>query len=169
MRFGSRQGNYAHIRSTLTREASMKLTAVLVISAFAAMPVLAQAQPAGPPANAPKPTKAEIQKIVATISADKTKTQQYCEIGKLNQQMAEADQKNDTKALETLGKQADDIAHKIGPEFVKFMDALDQADDKTNEGKELIAAVETSYSVRPRSPAGDARSESGDHNHSNRF
>ena len=57
--------------------------------------------------------------------------------------MAEADQKNDTKALETLGKQADDIAQKIGPEFVKFMDALDQADDRTNEGKELIAAVET--------------------------
>jgi len=130
MRFGSRQGNYAHTRST-------------VISAFAAMPVFAQAQPAGPPANAPKPTKAEIQKVVATVSGDKTKAQQYCEIGKLNQKMAEADQKNDTKALETLGKQADDIAQKIGPEFVKFMDALDQADDRTNEGKELIAAVET--------------------------
>ena len=104
----------------------MKLTAVLVISAFAAMPVFAQAQPAGPPANAPKPTKAEIQKVVATVTGDKTKTQQYCEIGKLNQKMAEADQQNDTKALETLGKQADDIAQKIGPEFVKFMDALDR-------------------------------------------
>ena len=127
----------------------MKLTAVLVISAFAAMPVFAQAQPAGPPANAPKPTKAEIQKVVATVSGDKTKAQQYCEIGKLNQKMAEADQKNDTKALETLGKQADDIAQKIGPEFVKFMDALDQADDKTNEGKELIAAVETLDKLSP--------------------
>ena len=121
----------------------MKLTAVLVISAFAAMPVFAQAQPAGPPTNAPKPTKAEIQKVVATVSGDKTKAQQYCEIGKLNQQMAEADKKNDTKALDTLGKQADDLAHKIGPEFVKFMDALDQADDRSSEGKELIAAVET--------------------------
>ena len=40
-------------------------------------------------------------------------------------------------------KQADDLAHKIGPEFVKFMDALDQADDRSSEGKELIAAVET--------------------------
>jgi hypothetical protein len=57
--------------------------------------------------------------------------------------MAEADKKNDTKALDTLGKQADDLAHKIGPEFVKFMDALDQADDRSSEGKELIAAVET--------------------------
>ncbi|HEY7247805.1 MAG TPA: hypothetical protein VH678_28385 [Xanthobacteraceae bacterium] len=120
----------------------MKLTAVVIISAFAAMPALAQPQPGAPAANAPKPTQAEIQKVVATVSADKTKTQQYCEIGKLNQQMAEADQKNDTKALEGLGKQADDLAHKIGPDFVKFMDALDQMDDRSDEGKHLMAAVE---------------------------
>jgi len=121
----------------------MKLTLVFAISAFAGMPILAQAQPGGPPPNAPKPSKAEVQKVVATISGDKTKTQQYCELGKLNQRMAEADQKNDTKTLETLGKQADDLAHKLGPEFVKFMDALDQVDEKTSEGKNMIAAVES--------------------------
>jgi hypothetical protein len=121
----------------------MKLTLVLAVCAFAAIPALAQAQPGGPPPNAPKPTKAEIQKVVQTISGDKTKSQQYCEIGKLNQRMAEADQKNDTKTLETLGRQADDIAQKLGPEFIKFMDALDAVDDKTSEGKDLIAAVET--------------------------
>ncbi len=119
----------------------MKLTAV-VVSAFAAVPALAQPQPGAPPAHAPQPTQAEIQKVVATISGDKTKTQQYCEIGQLNQQMAEADQKNDTKALESLGKQADDLTHKIGPEFVKFMDALDRMDDRSEEGKQLMAAVE---------------------------
>jgi hypothetical protein len=121
----------------------MKLTLVLAVAAFAAIPALAQAQPGGPPPNAPKPTKGEIQKVVQTISGDKTKTQQYCEIGRLNQRMAEADQKNDTKTLETLGRQADDLAQKLGPEFIKFMDALDAVDDKMSEGKDLIAAVET--------------------------
>jgi hypothetical protein len=118
----------------------LKLAAVML----AAMPAFAQAQPANrPPQNAPTLSKAEIQKVVAMVSADKTKAQQYCEIGKLNRQMEQADQKNDTKALETLGKQADELAHKIGPEFVKFMDALDQVDDRTSEGKELTSAVES--------------------------
>src|ERR1700730_6411612 len=85
----------------------MKLKLVVAISAFAAMP-FAQAQQAQPPA-APKPTKAEIQGVVQIVSGNKTKTQQYCDLGKLNQQMALADQKNDTKTLEALGKQADDL------------------------------------------------------------
>src|SRR5258708_6283267 len=121
----------------------MKLKLVVAIFALAAMPAFAQAQQGGRPPNVPKPTKAEVQKVVQIVSGDKTKTQQYCDIGKLNQQMALADQKKDTKALEALGKQADDLAQKIGPEFVKFMDALDEVDDNSSEGKEFIAAVET--------------------------
>jgi mevalonate kinase len=121
----------------------MELKLVLAISALAAMPALAQAQQGGRPPNVPMPTKAEIQKVIQIVSSDKTKTQQYCEIGKINQQMAQADQKNDTKSLETLGKQADDLAEKIGPEFVKLIDALDQMDENSSQGKELMTAVET--------------------------
>ena len=122
----------------------MKLKLVVAVSTLAAVSALAQAQPGNrPPQNAPKLSSAEIQKIVQMVSGDKTKTQQYCEIGNLNRQMERADQKNDTKALETLGKQADDLAHKIGPEFVKFMDALDLVNDRSSEGKDLTDAVET--------------------------
>ena len=35
------------------------------------------------------------QKIVKTISGDKTKTQTYCDIGKLGDQIQEAEEKND--------------------------------------------------------------------------
>jgi hypothetical protein len=121
----------------------MKLTLAVSVFALAAMCALAQAQPGNRPQSAPKLSKAEIQKVVQMISGDKTKTQQYCEIGKLNRQMEQADQKNDTKALETLGKQADDLAHKIGPDFVKFMDALDQVEDPAKADKDLTGAVET--------------------------
>ena len=120
----------------------MKRTLLISICTIAAMAV-AQAQQGGRPPNAPKPTKAEIDKVVRAVSSNKVKTQQYCELGKINQQLALADQKNDSKALERLGQQADDLAEKIGPEFVKFMDALDQADDQSSEGKDLFAAVET--------------------------
>jgi hypothetical protein len=121
----------------------MRLKLALAISAIAVMPVLAQAQQGSRPQNVPMPTKAEVQKVVQMVSNDKTKTQRYCELGKVNQQLAQADEKHDAKALEALGKQADDLAHKIGPDFVKLMDALDEVDENSAQGKDLIAAVET--------------------------
>ena len=118
----------------------MKLKLVVAMSSLTTMPAFAQQ---GGPSSVPMPTQAEIQKVIQIISDDKTRTQQYCEIGKINQQMAQADQKKDTRMLEALGKQADDLAEKIGPEFVKFIDALDQMDEDSRDGKELMAAVET--------------------------
>jgi hypothetical protein len=82
----------------------MSLKLVAAIFALAAMPALGQSQPGGPPPNAPKPTMAQVQKVVQIISGDKTKTQQYCDLDKLNEQMAQAEQKNDTKTLEALSK-----------------------------------------------------------------
>jgi hypothetical protein len=82
----------------------MKVKLVIAASALAAMQAFAQAQQGGGPPNAPMPTQAEVQRVVEMIRGDKTKTQQYCEIGKLNEQMAQADQKKDTKTVEALGK-----------------------------------------------------------------
>jgi hypothetical protein len=79
----------------------MKVKLVIAVSALAAMQAFAQAQQGGGPPNAPMPTQAEVQRVVEMIRGDKTKTQQYCEIGKLNEQMAQADQKKDTKTVRT--------------------------------------------------------------------
>ena len=115
----------------------------LIVALFALAAVPAFAQPGGPPANLSIPTKAEIQQVIQIVSNDKTKTRQYCELGRINQKMTRADHKRDTRALEALGRQADELAEKIGPEFVKFIDALDETDESSNAGKELMAAVET--------------------------
>jgi hypothetical protein len=114
----------------------MKLKVIIAASALFAMSLIAQAQQ-GPPPNVPPPTKADIEKVVQIISSDKTKTQAYCEIGKLNEQMADADQKKDQKALDALGKQADALAEKIGPEYIKLMEGLDQVDPNSALGKQL--------------------------------
>jgi hypothetical protein len=117
----------------------MKLTIAVAACAFAAAPAFAQEKP---PSHATLST-AELQKVMQIVSSDKTKTQQYCELGKINQQMAEAQEKRDTTTLNRLGQQADELAEKIGPEFVRFIDALDQMDEESSEGKELVAALET--------------------------
>ena len=49
---------------------------------------------------APKPTLAEAQNVVQTISNDKAKLQAYCELGKLEDQMEKAEEANDTKTVE---------------------------------------------------------------------
>jgi hypothetical protein len=114
----------------------MTLRLVIAVFALVAASAVAQAQPAPP-----KPTKADAQKVVQIITADKAKTQTYCQLAKLDDQMAAADQRKDQKALETLGKQADELSEKIGPEYVKLMDGLSQIDPDSSEGKQLSALL----------------------------
>lgn len=114
----------------------MKLKVIIAVSALFAMSAFAQAQQ-GPPPNVPKPTKADVQKVVQIVSSNKAKTQAYCELTKLNEQMAAADQKKDEKTLDALGKQADALAQKIGPEYIQLMEGLDQVDPNSELGKQL--------------------------------
>jgi hypothetical protein len=119
----------------------MKLKLITAIAAVFVLPAVALGQGQGGAPNAPKPTKADAQKVVAIIKGDKAKTQAFCQLGSINDQMAEADQKKDEKKLEALGKQADDLAQKIGPEYVALMDGLDQVDETSAVGKDIAATL----------------------------
>jgi hypothetical protein len=115
--------------------AVMNVKLVIAATALVVLPAFAQAQ--GQPPNLPKPPKAEVQKVVQIVSGDKAKTQAYCQIAKLSDQMATLDPKKDEKKLDELGKQADDLAQKIGPEYVKLTDELGQIDENSPEAKEF--------------------------------
>jgi hypothetical protein len=108
---------------------------VAAIFAVIAIPALAYGQQGGPPPNVPKPTKADVQKVVQIISSDQTKLRSYCDLKKLYDQMGAAYQKNDSKTADALGKQADALADKLGPEYSKMMDGLEQVDQNSSEGK----------------------------------
>ena len=69
----------------------MNLKLLLAVTIFATAPILAFAQKDDPANQAPKPTLADAQKVVQTISSDKTKLQAYCELGKLQDQMEKAE------------------------------------------------------------------------------
>ena len=120
----------------------MKLKAVLTVALFAAFPIVAQAQQNPPAANMPKPTPADIQKLVQTIGADKAKLKTYCDIGALQDQMDQAEKKKDQKALQTLGAKADAMAKQLGPDYEKVMGGLDQVDPNSAEGKKFTAMFE---------------------------
>ncbi len=97
------------------------VAAVAVFAALAASSAIAQ-QKAPPPAPqqeqaAPKASKAEVQKLVESIKADKAKLSQFCSLMKLQDQYTAAAEKKDEKKLETLDKQMEEGAKKIGPDF----------------------------------------------------
>ena len=119
----------------------MKLKLVLAISALFAMPALAQAKHVETPPTAPKPTLAQVQKVIQIITGDRGKTEQYCDIEKLEWQITEAEQKQDTKRVEEFTKQVDDLEIKIGPEYVALMDGLPQIDENSSEAKQIEAAL----------------------------
>jgi hypothetical protein len=53
-------------------------------------------------AEVPKPTKADAQNVIQIVTTDKVKTQAYCDLTKLYDQLQAAEQKNDTRTVETI-------------------------------------------------------------------
>jgi hypothetical protein len=123
----------------------MAIRIVCALAVFIVVPALALAQQ-----NPAKPTKADVQKVVQIISADKGKTATYCDLAKLEDQMAQADEKKDNKKLEELGKQADAMSQKLGPEYVKLMAGLEEVDPESKEGKDLSSALEALDKLCPK-------------------
>ena len=121
----------------------MSLKLFMAVTIFATVPIVAFAQKDDSANQAPKPTVADAQKLVQTISSDKTKLQAYCEIGKLQDQMEKAEEKNDTKAIEALGAKVDNLEQQIGPDYARIMDGLEQVDPNSSEGQKLTAVFNT--------------------------
>ena len=115
----------------------MKLKSIVTLLAIAVLPVCAQAQPA-----AGKPTKADAQKVVQIVSADKAKAKSYCDIVALGEQMDAAAQKKDEKKLDELSQKADELSAKVGPEYVALMNGLENIDPNSKEGEEFGAILE---------------------------
>ncbi len=112
-----------------------KIACILALLAAASLSAEAQQPPA-------KPTKADVQKVVQIINADKTKLATYCKLAALDEQMAKADEAKDNNKLQELGKQAEQLQQSMGPEYIRLTAGLDEVDPQSKEGKELLAEFE---------------------------
>ena len=127
----------------------MDFKLIVVVLAIAVVPVCAQAQAPNPPKSskpappAPVTTAAAAQKVVKTIRGDKAKTQAYCDIGKLGSQIEDAEQKKDMNQIDDLNKKMDELATKLGPEYVALMTRLEDIDPNSKEAREVSSALET--------------------------
>ena len=115
----------------------MRLKLFVAVTIFVTASNAAFAQNDDPANQAPKPTLADAQKVVQTISSDKTKLQAYCELGKLQDQMEKAEEGNDTKAVDALVAKADALGQQIGPEYLRIVEGLEEVDPNSAEGQKF--------------------------------
>ena len=85
-------------------------------------------------AQAPQPDMADLkayaQNVVRIIGGDKAKTQAYCQIHSLGDEMDRAEQTMDEQKGDVLTKQINDLEKQIGPEYLALFDALNNADQQ---------------------------------------
>jgi hypothetical protein len=109
---------------------------IVAILLVAAMPAFAQAQK-------PRVNKDDAQKVVTIISGDKAKTQTYCEIQDLGEQMERAYEKRNLKLVDELLQKIDALEETLGPEYVALMIELQDIEpEKDKLGAEIMSVFE---------------------------
>ena len=77
--------------------------------------------------------KAEAQNLVSIIKGDKAKTDVYCQINDLGEQIDGADQKK----AEALSQQVIELEKKLGPEYSVLVNDLKNVDPNSPEGRDI--------------------------------
>ncbi len=90
-------------------------------------------------------TKADAQEVLKIISGDKAKTQSYCDMTKLDEQIKQAKEKKDNKTVIELSQKLDFLEEKLGPKYVALMDGLDDIDPKSEVAQEIEAVLDDLY------------------------
>jgi DNA repair ATPase RecN len=110
----------------------MNLMRIVTILAIAAVPVYAQGQRP----NVEK-LKADAQNVFKIISGDKLKIRTYCEIADLSEQLNQVSRKQDTKKVEELTQNIDELETKLGPEYPALLDGLWNIDATSQDAQEI--------------------------------
>jgi thiamine biosynthesis lipoprotein ApbE len=110
----------------------MKRPLVIAFVAISMVPLFAPAQQ---PDMAK--LKADAQKVVSIISHDKAKSQIYCQINDLSD---EIDQEKDSSRADALVQKINDLEKQLGPEYLAVIDAIKDI-DPNSKGAQDIAAL----------------------------
>jgi len=84
--------------------------------------------------------KTDAQKVVSIISHDKLKTQTYCQILELSDQI---DQDENPANTDELAKRIDNLEGKLGPEFMPLIHNLSRMDPGSPDARDIHAIIES--------------------------
>ena len=111
---------------------------IVVISTISTMPLSAQGQQPDP-----AKVKADAQKVISIISGDKAKTQSYCQIAIVGEQMNQAAQAKDKKKFGELAQKLVELEKKLGPEYLGLVESLGKANLTPKDGQEIVSMFDT--------------------------
>jgi hypothetical protein len=83
--------------------------------------------------------KANAQKVVSVIKGDKAKTQVYCQINDLGDQIGEADQQKDRKKAEALTQKMNELEKQLGPEYLALIEATKDVDPNSKDAQDIVS------------------------------
>ena len=107
------------------------IVGILIIST---MPLSAQGQQP----DAAK-LRADAQKVISIISGDEAKTQSYCQIAIVGEQMNEAAQAKDKKKFDELAQKLPELEKNLGPEYLGLVESLGKMNLPPKDGQEIVA------------------------------
>jgi histidyl-tRNA synthetase len=79
------------------------------------------------------------QKVVSIISGDKAKTQTYCQILDLSDELDQADQQKDREKAEEMSQKINELQKKLGPEYLALLKATEHVDPNSKDGQEIVS------------------------------
>jgi len=115
----------------------MNVKVVVATLLTAAVPLCAQAQSP----SAPKLNKGDAQKVVTIIGADKAKTQTFCDMKKLTEQVEEASAKKDGKTVNELSQKIETLEKTLGPEYLALIAGFEDMAKDDQLGEEFEFAI----------------------------
>jgi hypothetical protein len=86
---------------------------------------------------------ADVQHLAELITGDNSKIRAYCELGGIHDQMREALDNQDAKAIDALIAKADALEQQLGPEYDKVIEGLELIDLSSAEGQEIAGVFNT--------------------------
>ena len=109
----------------------MKLKLIVTMLTIAAVPVCAQAQQ-----SSTTKLKADAQNVAKIISSDNGKTQTYCQITHLSDQLNDTTEQEKT---DELSQKITVLAGTLGPEYVALVHSLQETDidPKSRDAQEI--------------------------------
>jgi len=116
----------------------MNLKVIVAILLIAVVPVYAQAQRP----SAPKVNKGDAQRVLKIIQSDKAKTQIYCEMAKIGNQLEQINEEADPKKFEELSRKMDEMGKRLGPEYGALIDGVQDIDPRSEVGQEVSSALD---------------------------
>jgi hypothetical protein len=111
---------------------------IVTVLAISTAPLFAQgAQP-----DAAK-LKADARNVVGIIGSDKAKTQAYCQIAIVGEQMSQAVVAKDKNKFDELAQKLPELEKTVGPEYLGLIASLGKANLPPKDGQEIVSIFDT--------------------------